>query len=61
MTLFAMIAFAAAVGFLVVGIASMAQGGESDFANATRYMAGRVAMQAAAFALLLLAMLAVTS
>lgn len=58
MTMFAIIAFAAAVGFLVFGLGSMTQGGEHDQAHATQYMTGRVAMQGLAFVLLLLAMLA---
>jgi len=58
MTLLALIAFACTVAFLVLGINSMAHGGEYDQARATRYMALRVAAQGAAFALLLLAMLA---
>ena len=59
MTLLAVIAFLAAATFLLLGINSMAHGGEYDAAHATRYMAWRVAAQAAAFVLLLLAMLAV--
>jgi len=57
MTFFAVIAFAGAVAFLVLGTASMAQGGEFDQAHATRYMAGRVPMQGIAFTLPLLGML----
>ncbi len=59
MTLLALIAFVAAAAFLVLGISSMARGGEYDQAHSTRYMALRVASQAAALVLLLLAMLAV--
>jgi hypothetical protein len=58
MTMFAVIAFAAAAWFLILGIHSMAHGGDFDKAHATRYMAGRVAAQGAAIALLALAMLA---
>lgn len=57
MTLLAILAFAATAGFLVLGIASMAQGGEFDRSHATAYMTGRVATQGVAFALLMLAML----
>lgn len=59
MTAFAVIAFAVAAWFLILGIHSMAHGGESDRRHATGYMIGRVAAQGAALALLLLAMLAV--
>lgn len=58
MTLFAMLAFAAAAGFLVLGIASMAQGGEYDDAHVIPYMTGRVVMQGIAFLMILLALLA---
>jgi hypothetical protein len=58
MTLFAIIAFVAAAAFLLLGINSMLRGGDYDAAHATRYMAARVGMQALAFVLLLLAMLA---
>lgn len=57
MTLFAMIALAATVAFLVLGINSMAHGGEYDRVHATRYMVMRVAAQGAALVFLLLAML----
>ncbi|MGB7541287.1 MAG: HIG1 domain-containing protein [Burkholderiales bacterium] len=57
MTLFAMIAFAAAAGFLVLGLASMAQGGEFDQSHAVQYMTGRVVMQGIAVLFILLAML----
>lgn len=57
MTFLVMIAFAAAAGFLVLGIASMAQGGEFDRSHAVQYMAGRVAMQGIAFLFILLAIL----
>jgi hypothetical protein len=57
MTYFAMIAFAAAAVFLVLGIASMTQGGEFDQSHAVRYMTGRVAMQGIAALCILLAML----
>jgi len=60
MTLFAILAFAVTVGFLVFGIASMAQGGEFDRSHATTYMTGRVAAQGIALALLVLAMLGAT-
>ena len=59
MTLLAVIAFAAAVAFLFLGIRSMAHGGEYDQAHGTQYMALRVASQGVAVILLLLAMLAV--
>jgi hypothetical protein len=58
MTAFAVLAFVAAAAFLVLGIGSMAQGGEFDHTHATRYMIGRVASQGVALVLLLLAMLA---
>jgi len=57
MTLIAMIAFAAAAGFLVLGIASMAQGGDFDQSHAVRYMTGRVVMQGIAVVAILLATL----
>lgn len=57
MTLFAILAFAATAGFLILGIASMAQGGDYDRSHATAYMTGRVVTQGVAFALLVLAML----
>jgi hypothetical protein len=57
MTLFVMIAFAAAAGFLVLGIASMARGGEFDQSHAAQYMTGRVVMQGVAALFILLAML----
>jgi len=59
MTLFAVIALAATVAFLVLGINSMAHGGEYDRVHATRYMVMRVAAQGAALAFLVLAMLKV--
>jgi hypothetical protein len=58
MTLLALIAFLATLAFLALGINSMVHGGEFDRTHGTRYMAMRVAAQGAAFALLLLAMLA---
>lgn len=57
MTFFAVIAFAVAAGFLVRGIASMAQGGAFDEAHAVQYMTGRVVMQGVAVLCILLAML----
>jgi hypothetical protein len=57
MTLFAVIALAAAAAFLVLGVNSMAHGGEFDRVHGTRYMAMRVAAQGAALAFILLAML----
>lgn len=57
MTLFAVIALAATVAFLVLGINSMAHGGEYDRVHGTRYMVMRVAAQGAALAFLVLAML----
>ena len=57
MTLFAVIALAATVAFLVLGVNSMAHGGEYDRAHATRYMVMRVAAQGAALVFLVLAML----
>jgi hypothetical protein len=58
MTLLATIAFAATVVFLVLGIRSMAHGGEYDQAHGTHFMAMRVGAQGVAVLLLLLAMLA---
>jgi len=55
MTLFAMLAFAAAAGFLFLGIASMTQGGEYDRSHAVRFMTGRVVMQGIAVLFILLA------
>jgi hypothetical protein len=57
MTLFAMLAFVAAAGFLFLGIASMTQGGEFDRSHALRYMTGRVVMQGIAVLCILLAIL----
>jgi hypothetical protein len=58
MTLFAMLAFAGVLGFLFLGIASMAQGGEYDDAHVLPYMTGRVVMQAIAFLMIMLSLLA---
>ena len=58
MTLFALIALGATVVFLILGINSMAHGGEYDRVHGTRYMALRVAAQSAALLFLVLAMLA---
>jgi hypothetical protein len=58
MTLLALIAFAATVAFLAMGINSMAHGGEYDRIHGTRFMVMRVAAQGGAFLLLVLAMLA---
>ena len=58
MTLFAMVAFAAAAGFLILGIASMARGGEYDDAHVIPYMTGRVVMQGIAVLMVLLGLLA---
>lgn len=60
MTALAVMAFLAAAAFLILGINSMAHGGEFDRTHATRYMIGRLAAQGAALVLLLLAMLAVS-
>jgi hypothetical protein len=57
MTLFAVIALAATVAFLVLGVNSMAHGGEYDREHSTRYMVMRVAAQGAALAFLALAMM----
>lgn len=57
MTVFAVIALAATVAFLILGIGAMAQGGEYDRAHATQYMMLRVAAQGAALVLLAFAML----
>lgn len=57
MTLLAVIAFAATIAFLFMGIRSMVQGGDYDQQHGTQFMALRVGAQAAALALLVLAML----
>lgn len=56
MTVFVLIAFVCTIGFLILGITSMVRGGEFDRTHGTRYMALRVAMQTAAFVLVLLAL-----
>jgi hypothetical protein len=56
MTLFAVLALAATVAFLILGINSMAHGGEYDRLHGTRFMVLRVTAQGAALAFLLLAM-----
>lgn len=56
MTLFAVLALAATVAFLILGISSMAHGGEYDRVHGTRFMVLRVTAQGAALAFLLLAM-----
>ncbi|MDA8110389.1 MAG: HIG1 domain-containing protein [Betaproteobacteria bacterium] len=58
MTLFAVIALAATVAFLILGVGAMVRGGEYDRVYGTRYMALRVAAQGAAVLFLVLAMLA---
>ncbi len=59
MTLFVILAFAAVVAAMILGITSMARGGEFDRTHSTRYMAMRVGAQAAALVLIVLALLAV--
>jgi hypothetical protein len=43
--------------FLILGISSMAQGGEYDDAHVIPYMTGRVVMQGIAFLMILLGLL----
>jgi hypothetical protein len=50
-------AMAATVGALLLGLFSMARGGEFDKRNANRFMRLRVACQAAAIALFIIFML----
>ena len=57
MTAFAVMALAATLVFLALGVNSMAHGGEFDRVHSTRYMALRVAAQGAALAFALLAVL----
>jgi len=57
MTLFVMLALVATVASLILGISSMAQGGEYDRVHGTRYMVMRVVAQGAALLFLVLAMM----
>lgn len=56
MIVLALLALAAAVTFLVLGIGSMVHGGEYDRVHGTRYMVGRVTAQGAALLFFALAM-----
>ena len=57
MTLFVMLALVATVASLILGISSMARGGDYDREHGTRYMVMRIAAQGAALAFLALAMM----
>jgi hypothetical protein len=57
MTLFVMLALVATVASLILGISSMARGGDYDREHGTRYMVMRVTAQGAALLFLVLAMM----
>ena len=61
LTLFVLVAAAAVIGSLAFGLSAMAHNGEVGHHTSAEWMTWRVALQAGAIALILLAMLGTTS